>query len=222
MRYSRFPKIPLFGRAAREQRLELLRDERDEVVEAHAKAAFDSQKLQRLYRSFNDFVAQHLQVAFESDPEQALSQARDALNHLARQLVELEHQQQQQTSRRQLSKQALALLENIAPHLRLLSESGLTQRAADIDAKLAQLVEAKAWLHAHGKTVEQLAPIASALEVDPEQFEVLEQQYLAADRGLQQLKTQILPSLIWLNVATILLTQIRWIFSIKVANSVSS
>jgi len=130
-------------------------------------------------------------VAFEPDPEQALSQARDALNHLARQLVELEHQQQQQTSRRQLSKQALALLENIAPHLRLLSESGLTQRAADIDAKLAQLVEAKAWLHDHGKTVEQLAPIASALEVDPEQFEVLEQQYLAADRGLQQLKTQI-------------------------------
>ncbi|WP_217512128.1 chromosome partition protein MukB [Vibrio metschnikovii] len=191
MRYSRFPKIPLFGRAAREQRLELLRDERDEVVEAHAKAAFDSQKLQRLYRSFNDFVAQHLQVAFESDPEQALSQARDVLNHLARQLVELEHQQQQQTSRRQLSKQALALLENIAPHLRLLSESGLTERAADIDAKLAQVVEAKAWLHAHGKTVEQLAPIASALEVDPEQFEVLEQQYLAADRGLQQLKTQI-------------------------------
>ncbi|KOO12476.1 hypothetical protein AKJ18_23745, partial [Vibrio xuii] len=53
MRYSRLPEIPLFGRAAREQRLELLRVERDEVVEQHAKAAFDSQKLQRLYQAFN-------------------------------------------------------------------------------------------------------------------------------------------------------------------------
>ncbi len=53
MRYSRFPAIPLFGRAAREQRLELLREERDDVVEQHAKASFDSQKLQRLYASFN-------------------------------------------------------------------------------------------------------------------------------------------------------------------------
>ncbi len=44
MRYSRLPEIPLFGRAAREQRLELLRNEREEVVEKHAKAAFDSQK----------------------------------------------------------------------------------------------------------------------------------------------------------------------------------
>ena len=51
MRYSRLPEIPLFGRAAREQRLELLRNEREEVVEKHAKAAFDSQKMQRLYLS---------------------------------------------------------------------------------------------------------------------------------------------------------------------------
>ncbi|MCM2209692.1 hypothetical protein MYF61_29185, partial [Klebsiella quasipneumoniae] len=49
MRYSRFPEIPLFGRAAREQRLEKLREERDVVVENHAKAAFDAQKLNRLY-----------------------------------------------------------------------------------------------------------------------------------------------------------------------------
>ncbi|MCV5753631.1 hypothetical protein OFN51_33055, partial [Escherichia coli] len=72
MRYSRFPEIPLFGRAAREQRLELLRNEREEVVEKHAKAAFDSQKMQRLYQAFNQFVAKHIQVAFEADPEQAL------------------------------------------------------------------------------------------------------------------------------------------------------
>ena len=45
MRYSRLPEIPLFGRAAREQRLEILRDEREEVVEQHAKSRpFDSDR----------------------------------------------------------------------------------------------------------------------------------------------------------------------------------
>lgn len=68
LRYSRFPKVPLFGRAAREQRLETLREERDQVVEDHAKASFDSQKLQRLYQSFNSFVATHMAVAFLPDP----------------------------------------------------------------------------------------------------------------------------------------------------------
>lgn len=69
MRYSRFPELPLFGRAAREQRLDTLREEREIAVEEHAKAAFDSQKLQRLYQSFNGFVSTHLAVAFDADPE---------------------------------------------------------------------------------------------------------------------------------------------------------
>ena len=43
LRYSRLPEMPLFGRAAREQRLETLRLERDEVVEQHAKSSFDVQ-----------------------------------------------------------------------------------------------------------------------------------------------------------------------------------
>ena len=73
MRYSRLPEIPLFGRAAREQRLELLRNEREEVVEEHAKAAFDSQKLQRMYQAFNSFVAKHIQESFDADHEKAIS-----------------------------------------------------------------------------------------------------------------------------------------------------
>ena len=40
LRYSRFPKVPLFGRAAREQRLEHLREEREQLIEDHAKAFF--------------------------------------------------------------------------------------------------------------------------------------------------------------------------------------
>lgn len=191
MRYSRFPKIPLFGRAAREQRLELLRNEREEVVEEHAKAAFDSQKLQRLYNNFNQFVAQHLQVAFDADPEQALQQVRDKRNQLSRTLAELDGQEQQQRSQLQLSKQAISSLDKIAPNMLLLEDDSLQARFEEIEAKIAQLSEAKSFVAAHGKAIEQLEKIASALEADPEQFDALEAQYQQADIELQQLKKQI-------------------------------
>ena len=191
IRYSRFPKIPLFGRAAREQRLELLRNEREEVVEQHAKAAFDSQKLQRLYSSFNQFVAQHLQVAFNDDPEQALQQIRDKRNQAARTLAELDNQEQQQRSQLQLSKQALTALDKIAPNMLLLEDDSLPERLEEISANIARLSEAKTFLAAHGKAVAELENIASALEADPEQFDALETQYQQADQALQTLKTQI-------------------------------
>ncbi|MCG3736330.1 chromosome partition protein MukB [Vibrio cincinnatiensis] len=191
MRYSRFPELPLFGRAAREQRLEQLRLEREEIVEAHAKAAFDSQKLQRLYSSFNLFVAEHLQCAFEADPEQALLTAREKRNQVLRQLTELENQEQQQRSQRQLSKQALSTLESIAPNWRLLAENTLQERLIDLNDKLKHLSQAKAFLAQHSQTVGQLQALASALEVDPEQFDALEQQYQQADLALQNLKSQI-------------------------------
>ncbi|MGC9421106.1 chromosome partition protein MukB [Vibrio sp.] len=191
MRYSRFPEIPLFGRAAREQRLEQLRLEREEIVEAHAKAAFDSQKLQRLYSSFNLFVAEHLQCAFEDDPEQALLMAREKRNQVLRQLTELENQELQQRSQRQLSKQALSTLDSIAPNWRLLAENTLQERLTVLNDKLEHLSQAKVFLAQHRQTVEQLQALASALEVDPEQFDALEQQYQQADQVLQSLKSQI-------------------------------
>ncbi|MFA0026134.1 hypothetical protein AB4369_24865, partial [Vibrio sp. 10N.261.49.A5] len=80
----------------REQRLEKLREERDVVVENHAKAAFDSQKLNRLYQAFNSFVAKHLHVAFNADPEQALASIRDKRNQIVRSLAELDSKEQQQ------------------------------------------------------------------------------------------------------------------------------
>ncbi|NAW68436.1 chromosome partition protein MukB [Vibrio sp. V27_P1S3P104] len=191
MRYSRFPEIPLFGRAAREQRLEQLRLEREEIVEVHAKSAFDSQKLQRLYSSFNLFVAEHLQCAFEDDPEQALLMAREKRNQVLRQLTELENQELQQRSQRQLSKQALSTLDSIAPNWRLLAENTLQERLTVLNDKLEHLSQAKVFLAQHRQTVEQLQALASALELDPEQFDALEQQYQQADQVLQSLKSQI-------------------------------
>ncbi|KGY12854.1 cell division protein MukB [Vibrio tubiashii] len=191
MRYSRLPEIPLFGRAAREQRLELLRSEREDVVEEHAKAAFDSQKLQRLYQAFNSFVAKHIQVAFEADPEQALTTIRDKRNQLARTLADLDAKEQQQRSQLLGSKQALAALDKIAPNMALIEDDALEAQFEELEQNLAKLMEAKAFLTNHAKALTELEKIASALDADPEQFDALEAEYRAADEKLQQLKKQI-------------------------------
>ncbi|RSD31219.1 chromosome partition protein MukB [Vibrio pectenicida] len=191
MRYSRFPEIPLFGRAAREQRLESLRDEREEVVEQHAKAAFDSQKLQRLYQAFNSFVAKHIQVAFEADPEQTLMLARDKRNQIMRDLADLNSKEQQYRSQLVSSKQALTLLDKLAPAMMLIEDEFLTSRFEELENKISQLSEAKTFLSSQAKPIADLEKIVSALEVDPEQFDALEADYLAADSQLQELKKRI-------------------------------
>ncbi|WP_080994952.1 chromosome partition protein MukB, partial [Vibrio harveyi] len=160
MRYSRLPEIPLFGRAAREQRLELLRNEREEVVEKHAKAAFDSQKMQRLYQAFNQFVASHIQVAFEADPEQALATIRDKRNQIARVLADLDAKEQQQRSQLQTSKQALSSLDKLAPNMALIEDESLQARFDELEEKIAQLSEAKAFLTNHAKAVAELEKVA--------------------------------------------------------------
>lgn len=191
MRYSRLPEIPLFGRAAREQRLELLRNEREEVVEKHAKAAFDSQKMQRLYQAFNQFVASHIQVAFEADPEQALATIHDKRNQIARVLADLDAKEQQQRSQLQTSKQALSSLDKLAPNMALIEDESLQARFVELEEKIAQLSEAKAFLNNHAKAVAELEKVAVALDADPEQFDALEAEYKAADEQLQDLKKQI-------------------------------
>ncbi|MGC9404204.1 chromosome partition protein MukB [Vibrio genomosp. F10 str. 9ZC157] len=191
MRYSRFPEIPLFGRAAREQRLELLREEREEVLEHHAKAAFDSQKLSRLYQSFNRFVASHIQVAFEHDPEQALANQREIHTQGARLLSDLESNEQQLNSQRQASKQALTVLDKLAPMMALIEDTELGARYDELESKMASLTEAKAFLSHHGKQVDALSQIVNALDSDPEQYEALTLEYQNADQKLQSLKAEI-------------------------------
>ncbi|MCW8327269.1 chromosome partition protein MukB [Photobacterium sp. SDRW27] len=191
LRYSRFPKVPLFGRAAREQRLEQLREERDQVVEDHAKASFDSQKLQRLYQSFNSFVATHMAVAFNADPEAALKVARDKRNQIARQLTEADGKEQQQRSQLTAAREGLALLGKLTPLVNLLEDDTLSARFEEIELQLSQLDEARNYLDRHGKAITELEGLVSALDADPEQFDALQAQYNQADSTLQSLKTKI-------------------------------
>ncbi len=69
VRFSRYPELPLFGRAAREKRIEQLDLEREGLIEGYAKAAFEQQKYHRLYGHFRDFIGQHLDIAFRPTPK---------------------------------------------------------------------------------------------------------------------------------------------------------
>ncbi|MCG9662103.1 chromosome partition protein MukB [Vibrio mediterranei] len=191
LRYSRFPKIPLFGRAAREQRLELLREQREETVEKHAKAAFDAQKLQRLYQAFNAFAAQHMQLAFESDPEVQLARLREQRSAVTRELSDHKQREQQINAQLVATKQSVGLLDRLAISSNVLFDETLVERFAELQSQMEQLTSAKAYVNQHGSALEKLSSVVTALDSDPEQFEALTEQYQSADKNLQALKAQI-------------------------------
>ncbi|WP_261815487.1 chromosome partition protein MukB [Vibrio gallicus] len=190
LRYSRFPTVPLFGRAAREQRLEVLREKRDDLVESHAKASFDAQKAQRLYQAFNDFVANHVHVAFESNPEDAIAQLRIQRNAVMGELNVIETKEAEHKQGIVKAKQALSLLDKLAPRIDLLSDETLSERVLEVQSRVDELVDSKAYLDRYQAVADKLRPLVSALAVDPEQFDAIEQQYQQVDAQLQQLKTQ--------------------------------
>ncbi|MCK8218616.1 hypothetical protein, partial [Erwinia amylovora] len=68
----RVPKVPLFGRAARENQRDVLRTEREKLAERFATLSFAVQKIQRLHQSFSRFIGGPIGVAFEPDPDAAI------------------------------------------------------------------------------------------------------------------------------------------------------
>lgn len=192
LRYSRFPKIPLFGRAAREQRLELLREERDDVVESHAKAAFDSQKLQRLYQSFNEFVSQHISVAFNDDPEALIEEHRKALAQLEPELNSVEQRVTHCQAALKNVQQAMTVLQKISGQIDSLEETDLLhEKKAQLEEKLADINEAKQFLNRFGTVINSLQTKLSSLEVDPEERDALKAEYDSVDTELQQVKRHL-------------------------------
>ncbi|MEZ8143534.1 cell division protein MukB [Enterovibrio norvegicus FF-33] len=191
LRYSRFPKVPLFGRAAREHRLENLREKREELVEDYAKASFDAQKLQRLSQSFNQFVSHHMNVAFNEDPEAALKALREQRNSVQRQLGQLRDNEQQVRSQLTGAKEAIALLNKLQHVVNALEDETIEARLQELVLRLSQADEARHFTREHGKALAELEPLVSALDADPEQFDALNESYLQADQALQLLKKKL-------------------------------
>ncbi|PIJ51333.1 cell division protein MukB [Erwinia sp. OLTSP20] len=179
-RYSRFPKIPLFGRAARENQLELLRAERDTLNERFATLSFDVQKTQRLHQSFSRFIGSHIGVAFEQDPEAQIRQLSGRRNELERALNQHENENQQQRQQFEQAKEAISWLNRIVPRLGLLRDETLRDRYDEILAQLDESQEAARYLQLHGASLAKLEPMVAVLQNDPQQHDQLQQDYQQA------------------------------------------
>lgn len=176
-RYSRFPEVPLFGRAARESRIESLHAEREVLSERFATLSFDVQKTQRLHQAFSRFIGSHLAVAFESDPEAEIRQLNSRRVELERALSNHENDNQQQRIQFEQAKEGVTALNRILPRLNLLADDSLADRVDEIRERLDEALEAARFVQQFGNQLAKLEPIVSVLQSDPEQFEQLKEDY---------------------------------------------
>ncbi|MEH2920230.1 chromosome partition protein MukB [Samsonia erythrinae] len=189
-RYSRFPEVPLFGRAAREARLESLRDEREALAEQYATLSFDVQKTQRLHQSFSRFIGAHLAVAFDSDPEAEIRTLSSRRGELDRAMASFDGENQQQRQQFEQAKEASVLLNKLIPRISLLCDDTLQDRVEEIRAELDEAEESARFIHQHGGALTKLEPLISVLQSDPQQHEQLQEDYAQAQNAQRQAKQQ--------------------------------
>ncbi|MEJ5176275.1 chromosome partition protein MukB [Erwinia sp. MYb416] len=189
-RYSRFPKVPLFGRAARENQLDVLHAEREALAERYATLSFDVQKTQRLHQSFSRFIGSHLGVAFESDPEAEMRLLNTRRNEVERALTNHESENQQQRQQFEQAKEGVAQLNRLLPRVSLLLDDTLKDRHEEIQEKLDEAQEAARFVQQHGAQLTKLEPILSVLQSDPEQHDQLKLDYQQAQQQQRDARQQ--------------------------------
>ncbi|HGJ5875246.1 MAG TPA: chromosome partition protein MukB [Arsenophonus sp.] len=189
-RFSRYPEVPLFGRAARENQLEILHQERDTLAERYATLSFDMQKLQRIHHVFSRFIGKHLAVVFDADPEAEIRSLNQRKNELERQLAQFDDQTQQQKTQHRELKESLFSLNRLLPQVNLLMDETFDDRIEEIREALSEAEEAGHFLQKHAKDLAKLEPIANVLQSDPEQHEQLRDEYEQVKQLQQQLKQQ--------------------------------
>ncbi|WP_455813332.1 chromosome partition protein MukB [Pseudomonas graminis] len=189
-RYSRFPKVPLFGRAARENQLEILHAEREALAERYATLSFDVQKTQRLHQSFSRFIGSHLGVVFESDPEAEMRLLNTRRNEVERALTNHESENQQQRQQFEQAKEGVAQLNRLLPRVSLLLDDTLQDRHEEIQEKLDEAQEAARFVQQHGAQLTKLEPIISVLQSDPEQHDQLKLDYQQAQQQQRDARQQ--------------------------------
>ncbi len=188
-RYSKFPEVPLFGRAAREKHLETLKAERDETAEKHAESAFEVQKCQRLHQHLSQFVGTHLNLAFQENPEILMQEIAAERAEIERELNQASGDEQQLRHQLDTTKGQLQLLNKILPLVNLFADETLEDRAEACREQLAEAEENEYFIRQFGQALTQLEPIAAALKSDPSKFEQLEADYQQAkmqQKALQQ------------------------------------
>ncbi len=177
LRYSKFPEIPLFGRAAREKHLEQLEAQRDEVAEEYAQRAFDVQKCQRLHQQFSQFVGLHLALAFQPNPEELMRELNAQRTEIERELNQFGTSEQQIRIRLDNAKEKMQMLNKLIPQLNLLADESLLDRIEECREQLDLAEQDEIFIRQHGATLSQLEPIANTLQSDPANYERLKSDY---------------------------------------------
>lgn len=189
-RYSRYPEVPLFGRAARENRLEVLYAERDSLAERYATLSFDVQKTQRSHQAFSRFIGSHLAVAFDADPEADIRALNSRRGEIERALNNHEAQNQQQRQQYDQAKEGISALNRLMPLVSLLNDETLQDRVEEIREEMEEAQDAARYIQQHGVSLAKLEPMLSVLQSDPEQHEQLQQDYAQAQATQRQAKQQ--------------------------------
>ncbi|URL05602.1 chromosome partition protein MukB [Avibacterium sp. 21-595] len=191
LRYSKFPEIPLFGRAAREKHLEALQIERDEVSEHYAECAFDVQKCQRLHEHFSQFVGLHLALAFQPNPEELMAQIRREQGEIERELGQFTTTEQQIRLKLDNAKEKLQLLNRLIPQFGVIGDEGLLDRIEECREQLDLAEQDERFIRQYGVTLSQLEPIANTLQSDPENYERLKADYEQAKQQQKQIQLRV-------------------------------
>ncbi|UUE11724.1 chromosome partition protein MukB [Dickeya zeae] len=189
-RYSRFPEVPLFGRAAREQRLESLREEREQLAEQYATLSFDVQKIQRLHQAFSRFIGSHLAVAFDADPEAEIRQISSRRSELERAISNFDNENQQQRQQYEQAKEQVGMLNRLIPRISLLCDDALADRVEELREELDEAEDAARFMQQHGASLVKLEPLAAVLQNDPQQHEQMREDYAQAQAAQRAAKQQ--------------------------------
>lgn len=190
-RYSRFPAIPLFGRAARENQLASLRDQREQQAEMYAELSFEVQKIQRLHQAFSRFIGTYLAVAFKADPEAELHQLNQRRHLLERELNHHETTNKQQRQQYDLAKEGVAQLHRLIPWVTLLCDETLPERCEEMRERHEEAQQASHFILQHETDLARLEPILSALQSDPQQYQQLKTEYEQAQQRQRETSQQV-------------------------------
>jgi len=190
IRFSPLPAVPLFGRAAREQRIEQLEQQLEQIVEAYGEASFGEQKVKRAVDRFNRFIGEHLHIAFSDD----LETRYEALNAEAAELEAMQQQVQGEqasvAAALQQQRDALGLLQKLQRLSGYLGEIDLEAQLAECSEQLQAAESASHYLDKHRRAVGTLEQHWRALQDDPEQLAELEQQVEALRGRLTEVRQQ--------------------------------
>lgn len=190
-RYSRYPDVPLFGRVARENRCKALCKIRDDSKTDYATLSFDMQKAQRIHQAFSCFVASHLSVVFDADPEEKIRLLTIQCSEIENNLRAHEEQHRQHQQQFEQTKAAILCLNKLVPLVSLLRDDSLQHQIEEITADHEQALQAAHYIKQQGASLAKLEPLLAALQNDPQQHQQLQDDYSQAQQQQHLLKKQI-------------------------------